>query len=101
MLYELSEALAPEIHQVFESHAAAAHAGDRASVKVGCPLCKRPVKWDGIFRAASAAQATPWQLGGAVPDVDPDDPGIADVRSLLQFAIRCVSKGRCTTIRCD
>jgi hypothetical protein len=77
------------MRQVFESHAAAAHAGDRASVKVGCPLCKRPVKWDGIFRAASAVQATPWQLGGAVPDVDPDDPGIADVRQICIGVLGC------------
>lgn len=50
-------------------------------MKVGCPLCKRPVKWDGIFRAASAAQAAPGQLGAVMQDFDPNDPDIADVRN--------------------
>lgn len=70
------------MQQVFDSHQAAARFGDRGSQKVGCPLCKRPVKWDAIFRAASATRPAAGQAGAAAQDVDPDDPGMAEASPL-------------------
>lgn len=72
---------------MFEGAQAAHLGGDRAAVRVGCPLCKRAVKWDAIFRAASAAHGAAAQAAAAAQDNDPDDPGLAQASEVCTMQI--------------